>query len=485
MTCKITVLFSLIAVLTGSGCQDFLTIEPRDEISRTELFTTIRGARAALIGGYLRLSDQDYYRDKMTLYPEMLGNLQPISRDFALTASTINTFVDAYALRIEPDYDDNNLDDVYVEIYEQLYQLNDLLDQLPAITDGEAAERASIRGEALALRALAHFDLLRLFAPPYPAGGAGAAGLPGIVLQETVPDEGLIFPARNDLETSYASVVRDLEEARRLIDRNFSRRSAEPIWLTAEAAAALLIRVRAYRSEWQAVVDLADELLAATTLALTPAESYVAQWTDRNLTEVILEVDLQDQASGGNTGVAGFIGGVISGADNPDSRLEVSSDLRNLYETGDLRLQLFTTNELGEFLSLKYPFGVGTITNPILLRLSEVYLLRAEALAELGRDAEARTDYDRIHQRALPAAPNNQLSGAELLAEIRRERRRELALEGHLLFDLRRRGRAIERTDCLDLVRFCSLPFPHPRFTLPLPQNALLRNPSLVQNDGY
>ncbi len=305
------------------------------------------------------------------------------------------------------------------------------------------------------------------------------------MLQESVPDEGLIFPTRSDLETSYASVVRDLEEARGLIDPAFSRRSGDPIWLTPEVATALLIRVRAYRSEWQAVVDLSDELIGATALALTPAESYLDEWTDGNLREVIMEIDIQDQATGTTTGIANFIGAAITPPENVGAYFEVTSDLLDLYEMGDLRLGLFKANEFGEFLSLKYPFEIGTITNPILLRLSEIYLLRAEALAELGRDEEARADYDRIHRRALPAAPANQLSGPELVVEIRRERRRELALEGHLLFDLRRWGRAIERTDCLDLARFCSLPFPHPRFTLPIPEAALLRNPSLVQNDGY
>ena len=128
-------------------------------------------------------------------------------------------------------------------------------------------------------------------------------------------------------------------------------------------------------------------------------------------------------------------------------------DLINLYEAGDVRADLYLEPEdyPGEYWSLKYPGRNGSIReyNTPVLRLAEMYLIRAEALLEDASvpGATALNDFNavRIH-RGLAAASSVTLN------DIYAERRRELCFEGNELFDLARTGRSLSRTDFTGLV---------------------------------
>jgi hypothetical protein len=231
------------------------------------------------------------------------------------------------------------------------------------------------------------------------------------------------------------------------------------------------------------VIEHCEALLATTNRTLTPGEQYVAEWQNLDLRETLFEIDLQRYVSPTASSLSSL--GDLFGVGTEGPVCRVTTDLLALYPANDRRRDLFTANEAGDVLSEKYPFDPARIRNAPILRLSEIYLLRAEAYAATGRDAEARADYDRIHQRAVPDAAPIDLSGAALLAEIRRERRRELALEGHLLFDLSRWGADVERQECFNFVTQCNLTYPDDRYILPIPLEAILRNPALEQNPGY
>ena len=82
--------------------------------------------------------------------------------------------------------------------------------------------------------------------------------------------------------------------------------------------------------------------------------------------------------------------------------------------------------------------------NVSIIRLSEVYLNRAEARANLGNDAGAQAD-DIIRQRANPGAAAVTATGAALKTEVYNERRAELAFEGHRIFDINRRKQSLAR----------------------------------------
>lgn len=121
--------------------------------------------------------------------------------------------------------------------------------------------------------------------------------------------------------------------------------------------------------------------------------------------------------------------------------------------------------------------GTVNLDNIVIIRASEVLLNRAEAYYNTNKEAEALTDVNTIRTRAgLPAKTG--LTGQALLDEILKQRRLELAFEGHRFFDLKRLGK--------DLVKApANVPFTDFRILAGIPARELGANKNLVQNFGY
>jgi len=117
------------------------------------------------------------------------------------------------------------------------------------------------------------------------------------------------------------------------------------------------------------------------------------------------------------------------------------------------------------------------------IRLSEVYLNRAEARARSGQDASAQADLNLIRQRGLATAPDVTLTGAALLADILIERRIELGYEGHRIHDIMRHKQDVARVDVTGDIAFQG--YPCNFCILPIPFEETDANPNITQNDGY
>ncbi|MEM1215453.1 MAG: RagB/SusD family nutrient uptake outer membrane protein [Bacteroidota bacterium] len=468
-------------ILLASGCKDFLTVAPADELSREDTFSSLRGTEAALIGLYNLLGDSPLYRDMLMFYPEMMGNAEPAlspGDDETMQGAAAETLIQAYDFRVSPTYDDSRLDDLYEDSYSILYQVNDILVNLPNLTEGAAARRASLRAEALTLRALMHLNLVRVFAQAYPF--TPTATHPGIVLLEDVP-EAEDTPKRASVAEVYAAIRQDLEDALDSIDNNWSERSSEPLWVNRSVILGLLVRTELATENWAAVVQYADDLLATTEATFTPNATYLNDWTFGQLRETIWEIDLSRLANPLSIGLGAFVG---DGNDEPVIR--ISDDLFLQFAEDDLRRQLYPVSPEGNRLTDKYAILAGnSLRNPLVMRLSEIILSRAEAYYALGQEAAAQADVDQIIQRARPGTAPTTITGLDLRDLIRQERRLELALEGHYLFDLKRWRLDVTRAHCADFVTNCNVTAPDHRFALPIPQDALFRNPNLEQNDGY
>ena len=129
------------------------------------------------------------------------------------------------------------------------------------------------------------------------------------------------------------------------------------------------------------------------------------------------------------------------------------------------------------FFTKKFQDQAGTT----FIRLSELYLIRAEANAKLNALDIALQDLNTIRERANLDAL---LTQDNLLEQIFIERRRELAFEGHLLLDIARYKKNIERNEgCIATV--CDLNFPSNFYILPIPESSILLNQNMQQNEGY
>ncbi len=162
-----------------------------------------------------------------------------------------------------------------------------------------------------------------------------------------------------------------------------------------------------------------------------------------------------------------------------------SRDVYDLYTDNDIRKQLFrNADQYPDALwSLKYPGKNGDLRedNIPVLRLGEMYLIRAEALlhgATISR-ANALKDYNSLR---VPLGLDEATTVS--LNDIYDERRRELCFEGHELFDLARTKRPLTRTDYDGSVNK-DVPFPDYKWAMPIIQGELDANENCKQNEGY
>ena len=174
---------------------------------------------------------------------------------------------------------------------------------------------------------------------------------------------------------------------------------------------------------------------------------------------------------------------------NPDGYADVAStaDLRDLYEASDVRSKLFKSHKEApdHFWTTKYAAKDASsrpsYANIVVLRLSEMYLNRAEALAHGATVAGATADSD------LLAITSNRGASpvTATLENILLERRKELAFEGHLVYDMARTGTSLHRVDYQGAADAKDIEFPSYRWALPIPKSEMDANPNMVQNDGY
>lgn len=464
----------ILVVGLGSGCNDFLDVDSEDQLSRDELFSSLRGADAAVVGLYRQLTDLYDYR--YPIYADLPGHTVAPNTDLPAGNALISTQRGLLQLRernVTPVLENTGFAAFYDDAYTLLFQAADVLDGLALVQDARPEQLASLEAEARTIRALVHFELVRVFAQA--PGFAANATHPGVVIIDQLPS---IFdqPARATVAEVYAFIRNELALASTGIDDRLTERSGAALWVNSATIQGLAARVAAYQSDWPVVIESATAAIEAAGVDLTPAADYLAQWRTGSLDEVLWEVDLQQRLVDLDAGDVFNTTATLIGSRNPRPVLGVAAGLVDSLGPGDLRRGLYSANEAGTVLCGKWPLDTGALVNPILLRLSELYLLRAEAYAESGQLNLALEDFLSIRQRAVSRTAVPDLDVVSLRAAIREERRLELALENHHFFDLGRWGVEVPGV---------GLGYPDDRFVLPLPEEALLRNPSLRQNPGY
>lgn len=464
-----------ILIVSAAGCDSFLFQEPTTDISRNEALSDIDNAESALYGAYnLTMRSGNTYRDFLMYYADLTGGNARVNPGFTDEAQNtlrrIAEFNSLSTLTV----------DAYSDLYEILAAVNNVINAVPNLPDASQAEKDHLVGQALGLRAMVHFDLVRLYAQPYTfTEDASHTGI--VVLTETpAPFEDI---GRSSVQDAYDLITSDLERAIELLEGT----SFDPAFVNPVNARALLSRVYLYQGEWARVVTLSNEVIGSSATELAPTEDLVEMWeNDYTEREFLFRLD-------GSANVTYTLASTW-GNRASDARpvLTATSDAINLYAPGDVRGRrddglIRPVVDSGDTLyaTQKYPEPQCQEPNDVsVIRLSEVYLNRAEAYAELGRFSPARNDLNTIRLRANPSAERITANGNELVQRILEERRKELAFEGHALFDRTRRQQGIDREYC-DGESFCDAAYPNPRFVLPIPDEAVVANSELTQNEGY
>ncbi len=470
----------LLAVITigFSSCEKLLDKEPTDKLSLEDLFKDVSGSKSALAGAYKALLDESHYQKNMMIYADLLGGNIKFSK-------TTN-------LRLEDVYNasqnaiESSMNESYSGMYSELNNVNNIIKYAPSAT-GSAAERTKLIAEAKCIRALLHFDLVRIFARPYSTTTDGSHLGIFLALQPQLFADPA--PKRATVAETYQAIVKDLTEAIQTFgDDNTGALSSgsKQNYFTKLSAKALLAKVYLNQNNWDNAYALADEIIKSNQYTLLTNAAYVGSWIGRvPSTESIFELAIETNFSGNG------LGSYYDIANTTYRMYAATTDLTSLYSATDVRrsasmFNSVTISNVAYVFTKKYAAGSTSATPIKVLRLSELYLIRAEAAAEKATPdfAQASSDLNTIRKRGDASATTLNITvKADLIDAILLERRKELAFEGNLLFDLLRRKKDVLRTDVTAANK--NLLTTDYRLIMPLPANTVNANINMIQNTGY
>lgn len=466
-----------LSFLLVASCDSKLDVIQPDVISAEVALQNLEDLETALFGAYAELRGSGLYGESTLWLPDLLADNLRIGNS------------NGGGNRTEANWQYTSGSDIgtWSGAYELIFDANTVINNADSFEDGGKKNR--IVGQALALRALGHFELLRYYAEDYNRNST-ALGVPVVTFFE------IGKPARNTVSEVYNQIFDDLLLAEDLLNSTDEDPQANgPFYFNTLAVNALLARVSLYAGEWQDAADYATVVINQRELA-NPMD-YAAMWAEDADAEVLFSVAYA-------TTEDGRIGSDLLDNSNPSaprSTFTLSNDMATLYDAvNDIRFDSFVlinplnppgANDQNDdvYLPFKYPGRGGErgLNNAKVLRVSEMYLIRAEAYANIsGQDASGSTDLNTLRASRITNYVNESLLGQELKDAIQVERRKELVAEGHRWFDLKRINRGVQRgADCRGLTISCTLEAGNFRFVFPIPQSELDANENMVQNPGY
>ncbi len=373
------------------------------------------------------------------------------------------------------------------EAYEAVNAANLVIGQIDNLADGP--EKNNILGQALAARALAHFDLARLFAkiPTQSADANGSLGIIYVKVEDGDTGDPAVEPARETVASNYSEIIDDLVRASTLIgsDNGEGRLDRNSVF-------GILSRVSLYNGQYSQAVAAANQV---TTPLATPAE-LDGVYTDSNNAGIVVEwaVNTSSESNFDNVGV------LYSQSNSSATISEYAIDLEFFtnVDANDLRrnvMQFIGTNQDNDYNAVKKFLGeTGQVNGRVdikVMRSAEVLLNKAEAQYEQGLETAALASLDELRDQRFTSYTGGE-SGQALEDAIQFNRRVELSFEGHRFFDVKRRGEAINRSVFGDIIdgsgtpaEVLTLPAGDFRFQLPIPVDEINANSNMVQNEGY
>lgn len=346
----------------------------------------------------------------------------------------------------------NTLENNYAAVYEDIMGMNAILAEIDDAT-GSIEEIEMVKAQTLAMRAYHYFMLVNTYGEPYNYNKDAL----GVVLKLDVPyvEGGM---ARTSVGKVYGQIVEDLETASALLNKYPKTRG--DYLMNSTSTDILLSRVYLYMEEW-------DKAVEAATRAIGSAEGLFDYNTmDKHLLRFTYNVSEVECLFG----VVAF----------PSYIMDLTEDLLSLFDKNDNRLKNIYT---------KFPWDSYGSDPIVWIRSAEAYLNRAEArvLADAQDLEGALEDLNELRRHRIANYTDVNYTDVEtLLTEIRNERRKELCLEGHRWFDLRRYGMPSITRDfrtrlSTPLLRY-TLKEKDPFYTLPIPESIMKNNNKLEQN---
>ena len=459
-----TILFTFISVGLLSSCQKYLDEKPIDSVPEETVFSSMVGLQNAIIGAYAGVSpavEDEIYQTALVT-------------DEAMLPTENNTGRGVIVYRWQYDAGTGGEASVsFRDFYFALNRVNKILDNIEGVpvNDGtEEATKKQIEGEALALRAYCHFELLKSF-----AAGFNASDL-GITYMSTSE---VGSPSRNSTGEVFTKAKADLAAALPLLPPS----STQNTRFTRNAAIALQAHIALYEKDWDAAINYSSQLITAVPLATQT--QFQAIWKDQSNAEVIWKFKR-------NVGDA-RIGDTYFDRTQNKIIYAPSKELRDTYDqVNDVRYSAYVLDLGGGRYTLnKYRGGDPANLNLAdikVFRAGEINLIRAEAYAEKNNLAEGAADLNRLRRARITGYVDEVFATkGDLINAIMRERFKELAFEKSRYFDLKRRLLPITRIpeDAINALGAVNLDQSKREYLMPVPLAEINANKNMQQNTGY
>ncbi len=433
-----------------SACSSVLDVNPTSAVPSEVAISDAIGAKAALAGAYAALQAGGSYGHRIIDWTELLS-------DNMRFTGTFDDYADAESHILRSDNNTATL--IWNAQYNGINRANQILKHVPDITDLSDAEKADIEGQAYFLRALQYHNLVKLYGGvPLRLEPVTTAAEAGAITRATVPEV-------------YTQILADLAKAEQMIANTNTRQG------TVGAAFAIEARVRLYQADYPGAESAAAKV-ESRGYSLAPNYSSLFDATGNNTPEDISRVTFTPTQAQ----LVSFyyltkpLGGRYEVAPDPSILLAYDPNSGGVwanYRPTDARGIYSISRQGTRTYASKFRNPTGDEDLHV-IRLGEVILIRAEALARLNRLPEAVAEYNRLRVRAGVAAdPTIGRTQADVLQAIAKERRLELAFEGDRWPDMVRTGLAIAQG------------VPANQTLLPIPQREIDTAPGLTQNPGY
>ncbi len=465
---KITykLLFCAWTLFGFTSCNSFLELKPITELPADNALTNGKNVEATLASGYGNLASGDFLGERVQTYSELSSDNIALN-EIAFSATD---FTGQVAFR-NTNILNKDVDNLWQTAYRAIGRANAVIDAIDKslITDGTAITTQKIwKAEALFIRAVAHFELVRLYAKPFSAG-SGNPGVP-LRLKYLSADEKL---SRATVDEVYTQVITDLTNAALDLPTTFNGNRANK-W----AARGYLARVYFNKLDYQ------NAFTAATDVATNSGLSLNGPYTPfRNV---------------GNVAPTGGVVWQIVNGGNPFGAYRPASKRYSIFQgTGSLKEALDASstasamndaraNTTGTQTEAGPPvrvyskkWDVDGLNIPI-IRLAEILLIHAESAAEINNLPVASASYNAVRANSVTGyTPITFSSQATARTEIRKERRIELMFEGDRYHELRRQK--VATMSGVPNLR-PAVSYDDRTLLLPIPVSETSGNPAIVQN---
>ena len=438
---KINILLAALVIFITASCQGFLDVRPSNYKDADYAIEDAEDAGYLMSGLMSKMTSSSYYGRNFPMYADAKGG------DF--TTFSAGNGGDAWYYFTHTQ-SSNSYIGYWSTIYDCLLNANYIIQKCEELKKQEVSGLDNYLGQALTLRALFHFDLVRLYGKPYNMDGGAGLGVP-VVTKVLEPYDQL---TRNTVKEVYTQILADLEAAAPLMSK-----SADNGFINYYGNRAILAKVHMYMDNFGKALTAAEEIITKSSYKLYASDEWTLSWTKEFGTESIFELVMHPTESDLGTSSLGSYYRRRAHGQSAGGVFLASKYWLDLMGPNDVRWgvmdydQSDTEDDTGrKGANYKYSGSVdlkgdgkgnSTAVNVKVIRLSEVYLNAAECAVRTGDQAKAKKYLEPIAKRN----PDWKAPATITVEDIMDERRRELACEGVVYFEYMRQNMTVKYED--------------------------------------